>query len=138
MPGRAASHPSFKSIAEFVKEVRRTGKVRFTAHAIEEMGKDHLTFIDIDEVLSGCRVRRATGHDIKRDTWSFELEGRTADGDLVAVVMAVPGDFEGRASIVTVWRKKVGRERRCPRRAFSSVSGSEDHEPNVRKVRRRD
>ena len=106
MAGRAANHPSFKSVAEFIKEVRLTGKVRFTAHAIEEMGKDNLTIIDIDEVLSTCRVRRATGHDIRRDTWSFELEGRTADGDLTAVVVAVPSDFEGRASIVTVWRKK--------------------------------
>jgi len=43
MPGRAASHPSFKSVAEFIKEFRLTGKVRFAAHAIEEMGKDHLT-----------------------------------------------------------------------------------------------
>jgi hypothetical protein len=70
------------------------------------MAKDRLTVIDIDEVLSRCRVRRVTGHDIGRDTWSFEVEGSTADGELVAVVVAVPGDFEGRASIITVWRKK--------------------------------
>jgi hypothetical protein len=109
MPGKTARHPSLKTVAEFIKEARQTGKVRFTDHAIEEMVKDHLTVIDIDAVLSGCRIRRVTGHDIGRDTWNFEIDGRTADGALVAVVVAVPGDVEGRApmvSVVTVWRKK--------------------------------
>jgi hypothetical protein len=102
-----AKQPSLRRVADLVREAVESGGARFTRHAMDEMKADELTAVDVGTVLRSCAVTKMTGHDIQRGTWTYQTEGRTADGARVAAIVAVaddPGDET--ISIVTVWRLK--------------------------------
>jgi len=77
------------------------GTVRLTGHFREELAKDDLVMGD---VLTACRsgaVLCAPEPDLRTGEWIYRIEGRTADGFVVAVVFKFEGE---RAVLITVWK----------------------------------
>jgi hypothetical protein len=108
---KPAAPPSLVQVGNFIKEAAKSGKVRFTSHALREMQADRLTLLDIDFVIGGCRVLRLTDRDMRRGTWTYECVGATDDGARVTVQVAVREPLEGSVTVITVWEIKTAKKR---------------------------
>lgn len=78
-----------------VREILRTGTVRYSRHALDEMKKDKLTTVDGDDVLGGGWVE--TGELIE-GTWRYRV--RTA-----RMCFVIAFRSERQFVVVTAWRE---------------------------------
>lgn len=86
------SHGEAKALTA---QIRKTGEVRFSRHALQEMEKDDLSEIDIDNVLRGGYVEDPP--DFQNGTWRYRI-----CISMIAVVLAFRST--GSLVIVTAWR----------------------------------
>ncbi len=81
---------------KLAKEILETGSVVFTSHAEQEMAKDHLAAIDVNNVLRGGAYSEAE--------WENGAWRHQAFTQRITVVI----EFESEAEliVITAWRKK--------------------------------
>lgn len=99
-----------KDVLSVVKKHIEDGTYKFTDHALEELGNDHLDFRDIMYVLThGKHDESKTTFSTKHQCWNYAIVGKTIDALDVRVVVA----FGGIMMIVTVFiQGKVKRKRK--------------------------
>jgi hypothetical protein len=79
---------------QLVRDILANGSVGFSKHALEEMEKDTLTAVDVNNVLRGGVVDPA---ELENGSWRYR--SRTAR---IAVIFAFRSETELRS--VTAWR----------------------------------
>lgn len=108
MPGTA----NFEDEASRLRRMAQNEAVRFAyrKHALEEMEKDRVHRIDVENMLRRCRV---TLVEESKGEVTWRAEGKDTEGrNIAAVVVAYEGVIK--IKIITAWAKRVGVRRRQP------------------------
>jgi hypothetical protein len=103
---------NFENEAGRLRRLARAEGVRFAyrKHALEEMAKDHIVRIDVENMLRGCKV---TLVEETKGELTWRAEGRDTEGrSLTAVVVAYEDLIK--VKIITAWAKPMGVKRRQP------------------------
>ncbi|WP_292234284.1 DUF4258 domain-containing protein [Mesorhizobium sp.] len=94
---------AFENECGRLRRLARSGaRVRYTNHALEEMEKDRIFRIDVENMLPRCQVTKVepTGFD---ETW--RAEGRDSNGRLLVAVVVAEEEIRV-IRVITSWIRK--------------------------------
>lgn len=82
-----------------IKRIREDGSYVFSSHSRDELAKDGLTSVDVDNVLRAGVVREA---EFENGSWRYRVETQR----MCVVVAFNPDESALRLVVVTAWRLK--------------------------------